>query len=69
MNVFHDAEALEILLEELRREHRALDVQIEELQQAVAVDRLAIGRLKKQKLHLRDKITRISEQLYPDIIA
>ena len=69
MNVFHDAEALEILLDELRREHRALDVQIQELQQAVAVDRLAIGRLKKQKLRLKDQITRISEQLYPDIIA
>ena len=69
MNVVHDTEALEILLDELRREHRALDAQITELQQAVAVDRLAIGRLKKQKLRLKDQITRISEQLYPDIIA
>lgn len=69
MNVVHDAEALEILLNELQREHRALDAQITELQQAVAVDRLAIGRLKKQKLRLKDQITRISEQLYPDIIA
>lgn len=69
MNVVHDSEALEILLEELRREHRSLDEQIIELHQAVAIDRLSIGRLKKQKLRLKDQITRISEQLYPDIIA
>ena len=53
MNVVHDTEALEILLDELRREHHALDAQITELQQAVAVDRLAIGRLKKQKSALQ----------------
>ncbi|MEM7210922.1 MAG: YdcH family protein [Pseudomonadota bacterium] len=69
MNVVSDAEALEVLLEDLRREHRALDAQISELQAGVVSDPLTINRLKKRKLQLKDQISRISDQLYPDIIA
>jgi hypothetical protein len=32
-------------------------------------DRLQVQRLKKRKLQLRDRITRIDDQLFPDIIA
>lgn len=69
MNVVNDVEALEVLLSELKREHRALDAQIAELQGGVAADPLTIRRLKKRKLQLKDQITKISDQIYPDIIA
>lgn len=69
MNVVNDVEALEVLLSELRREHRGLDEQIVDLQSGVASDPLTIRRLKKRKLQLKDQITKISDQLYPDIIA
>jgi hypothetical protein len=32
-------------------------------------DRLQVQRLKKRKLHLRDRIARIDDQMFPDIIA
>ncbi|MEL6997607.1 MAG: YdcH family protein [Paracoccaceae bacterium] len=69
MNVVNDAEALEVLLGELKREHRALDEQIGGLQQGVLSDPITLRRLKKRKLQLKDQITKISDQLYPDIIA
>ncbi len=69
MNVVNEGEALQMLLDDLRREHRALDTQITELQMGVATDPLTIRRLKKRKLQLKDQITKISDQLYPDIIA
>lgn len=69
MNVINDAEALETVLFELRREHRALDAQIVGLQDGVISDPITLRRLKKRKLQLKDQISRISDQLYPDIIA
>lgn len=69
MNVVNEGETLQMLLDDLRREHRALDEQITDLQMGVATDPLTIQRLKKRKLQLKDQITKISEQLYPDIIA
>jgi len=53
----------------LRREHKALDLQIEDMAQAALPDRIAIQRLKKQKLVLKDQITALSAQLIPNIIA
>ncbi len=53
----------------LRSEHRALDIQIAELAAAALPDRIAIQRLKKQKLALKDQITALSAQLIPNIIA
>lgn len=69
MNVVSDAEALQVLLDELRREHRALDQQITDRQVGVISDPLTLKRLKKRKLQLKDQISRIEDQLYPDIIA
>lgn len=56
-------------LEVLRREHRDLDEAIEALHEGVAVDQLTLKRLKKQKLGLKDRISRIQDDLIPDIIA
>ena len=69
MNIMSDEELLKIQLEEMRREHRELDVQIADLQEAGARDALTMSRLKKRKLMLKDRIARLQDQLYPDIIA
>ena len=69
MNVVNEGEALQMLLDDLRREHRALDEQINDLQMGIASDPLTIKRLKKRKLQLKDQISKIADQLYPDIIA
>ena len=69
MNLMSDQELLKIQLEELKREHRALDAEISQLQPDFGAEPLTLGRLKKRKLQLRDRISRIEDQLYPDIIA
>ena len=56
-------------IERLREEHRDLDAAIEALRDAGQADQLQVQRLKKRKLHLRDRITFIEDQLTPDIIA
>jgi hypothetical protein len=56
-------------LARLLQEHRDLDVAIEALQGSPGSDLLQIQRLKKRKLHLRDRISFIEDELTPDIIA
>jgi hypothetical protein len=53
----------------LTQEHRDLDAAIEALSEANPADQLALSRLKKRKLQLKDEITEINNQLLPDIIA
>ena len=53
-------------LDNLRAEHRTIDLAILELEGA---DMLRIQRLKKRKLFIRDKIALLESMLYPDIIA
>ena len=53
----------------LTQEHRDLDAAIEALSIAAPGDQLALSRLKKRKLQLKDEITEINNQLLPDIIA
>lgn len=62
-------DVLKYELEVLRREHRDLDEAIEALGERPAPDQLTLKRLKKRKLSLKDQITRIEDQLFPDIIA
>ena len=64
-----DHVALGAQLEQLRQEHRDLDAAIEALHNAPGSDLLQVQRLKKRKLHLRDRIIEIEDQLTPDIIA
>jgi hypothetical protein len=56
-------------LARLRAEHRDLDEQIVAQEGSGVVDQLHIKRLKKRKLALKDCITAIEDQLFPDIIA
>jgi len=62
-------EVLRVKLEVLRREHRDLDEAIDALHERGSADMLTIRRLKKQKLALKDRISRIEDTLLPDIIA
>ena len=64
-----DESELRAQLAQLRQEHRDLDVAIEALHTAPGSDLLQVQRLKKRKLHLRDRIIQIEDQLTPDIIA
>ena len=56
-------------LDDLRMRHRILDDQILALQADPAINQLAIQRLKKQKLSLKDEISCLQISLLPDIIA
>ena len=47
-------------LEELRRKHRALEEKVEQAQRAPGFDDLAIAEMKKQKLKLKEEISRLS---------
>lgn len=69
MNVMSEEELLKTQLAELKREHRSLDEEIEEFSAGPGGDALAIRLLKKRKLVLKDRISWIEDQLYPDIIA
>ena len=62
-------EVLRVELEVLRREHRDLDEAIEALELRGGADMLQLRRLKKQKLMLKDKIARLEDRIFPDIIA
>jgi hypothetical protein len=64
-----DDSELRAQLARLRQEHRDLDAAIEALHNAPGSDLLQVQRLKKRKLHLRDRIIQIEDQLTPDIIA
>jgi hypothetical protein len=64
-----DEVAARAKLAELMQEHRDLDAAIAALAQAGSSDLLALSRLKKRKLQLKDEITEINNGLLPDIIA
>ncbi|HEX6859533.1 MAG TPA: DUF465 domain-containing protein [Caulobacteraceae bacterium] len=53
----------------LREEHQDLDDSIEALAARPLPDQLQIARLKRRKLALKDEISKLEDQLTPDIIA
>ena len=63
-----DEVALRAKLAELMQDHRDLDAAILALESGIS-DPLQLTRLKKRKLQLKDQITKINDQLLPDIIA
>lgn len=62
-------EGLRARIAELRQEHQDLNDAVEALASMPRPDQLQIARLKKKKLVLRDEISRLEDQLTPDIIA
>ena len=65
-----DEVALRARLSTLVQEHRDLDAAIDALvETGDSSDQLALSRLKKRKLQLKDEIAEINAALLPDIIA
>lgn len=62
-------EDLRAYLQELRVEHRDLDEAIARLDNEPPADELLLRRLKKRKLHLKDRIAQIERMLEPDVPA
>ena len=47
-------------LQELRKKHQSLSEEVEAAQRGLAADDLVIADMKKQKLRLKEEITRLS---------
>ncbi len=65
-------EELEVIrqrVHELKLEHRDLDEAIEQLNQSGTFEELKIKRMKKRKLRLKDELSRLENELIPDILA
>jgi hypothetical protein len=63
-----DEVTLRARLATLMQDHRDLDAAIEAMERTGG-DQLALSRLKKRKLQLKDEIAEINTALLPDIIA
>ena len=59
---------LRLAMARLRQEHEDYDAAINAMIQ-VGCEALRIQRMKKKKLVIKDKITKIEDQIIPDIIA
>lgn len=68
-DTFDDKAGAMTQLVELRTEHRDLDEAIARIEALPLDDELAIRRLKKRKLLLKDRIASLERQLDPDEYA
>jgi hypothetical protein len=69
MTLPEDPAALQMLLTELRLEHRDLDASIASLEENPPSDDLVLRRMKKRKLQVKDRVSAIERMLGPDLIA
>ena len=53
----------------LKQDHRELDLAITDMSEKLQANQLEIGRLKRQKLKLKDAITKLESKLIPDLHA
>ena len=67
--MFMDDGDVDEKIQQLTTQHRDLDAAINALVESGKSDVIQIQRLKKQKLHLRDRIANLENSLLPDIIA
>jgi hypothetical protein len=56
-------------INELRRLHSELDIEISKIVKVIPVDQVMLQRIKKKKLKLKDEISKLSSHILPDIIA
>ncbi|MCB1706398.1 MAG: DUF465 domain-containing protein [Halioglobus sp.] len=54
---------------DLQMKHRALDSKINELHGYPYQNQILLQRLKKEKLRLKDAITRLKDEMIPDLNA
>ncbi len=69
MNQEVNQDGLKSRLKKLKDEHRALDAEIDRVRAQPLHDQLAVQRMKKRKLQLKDEIIQIESRMLPDIIA
>lgn len=69
MNENQNRADLEARYDALKNEHRALDEEIAGGDFGPIRDQLALSRMKRRKLALKDEMERIYDLLHPDIIA
>ena len=56
-------------INELKKLHSELDIEISKIVKVVPVDQVMLQRIKKKKLKLKDEISKLSSHILPDIIA
>ena len=56
-------------INELRKLHSELDIEISKIFKVIPVDQLMLQRIKKKKLKLKDEISKLNSHILPDIIA
>ena len=54
------------ILIRLENEHSALDTEVAEISSVTGVDQLALTRLKRRKLQLKDAIVKLRSNVLPD---
>lgn len=64
-----DIAAVRRRLVELKLEHHDLDMSLQRLADDPHVDELALKRMKKRKLQLKDMIAKLQSELIPDLDA
>jgi hypothetical protein len=69
MTLPDDTATLQTLLTELKVEHHDLDESIARLAENPPPDDLLLRRLKKRKLHLKDRIASVERLIGPDLLA
>ncbi|WP_306252824.1 YdcH family protein [Parvularcula sp. IMCC14364] len=62
-------EGVMIRVQDLEQEHRDLDQAIATMEERMPYDRLTLQRMKKRKLALKDRISKLKGDVTPDIIA
>ena len=60
---------LKTKINELRKLHSELDIEISKIVKVIPVDQVMLQRIKKKKLKLKDEISKLSSHILPDIIA
>ena len=70
MQITHsDKQRLLQAVAELKQEHRDLDIAIQNMAEQFQINQFEIGRLKRQKLKLKDSIAKLESKLIPNLHA
>ena len=67
--MFEEQNKIKAKINELRKLHSELDIEISKIVKVIPVDQVMLQRIKKKKLKLKDEISKLSSHILPDIIA